>query len=1143
MTASAWFRVTREIRTLLAFVVLSFLTNTSQGQTKPIFPILPSYPTGAQALAGTAGDFNGDGQPDFAVITIPYGASTLQSPPPPETLTVYLNQGPTIAPTPVVTTSLTCLGASSMMAADLNNDKKLDLVFNCVPSYVAVLLGNGDGTFQTPAYYAVNGAQQLATPVDLNGDGYLDIALLTFYYGSSTTTNVAVLLNKGSSAPGVLSAPTTYASPVLLDTIGTGDFNGDGKQDIVAGDSQLEVFYGNGDGTLQAPQAPQPTPNNGTGEGAQLFASDFNHDGITDVAYLFPLSGSIQGELQVLLGSTNGQFMAGPVLTLPASGTLVAAGSTNGGSNLDLAVVSADTTILMGDGKGGFAVGQSYAITSNIVSPSKDSNGNTDLVFVTADANAYENGAITNYVTLLKSNGDGTFQGPPNSATSSAFIAADVNGDGLTDILYENGQNFVTALGRGNGTFSISSQNSSNNAFSLSSYLATGDFNGDGKLDVVSVFPGTIEALPGDGTGPLVVYDAEFYYYQGDGDGAFQPSSTGVDLGIIGVQNVVVGDFNGDGHPDVVVFYTIPPLPDGNDIEPSPGLLFIAGKGDGTFAQPPIAQQISLSAPTGQVLSADLRNNGKLDLIWSGTVYLGNGDGTFTQIPLTVTGTPLAVGDVNGDGFPDIVIGNAVYAGNGDGTFQTTPFFTATGVTPYNITAANIGDINADGHADLLLQTATLNVFLGDGKGDFTADPNTYYAGTYNPPSYSGPGIAVLARLNNQAPALPNDTALDYLVYSNGGATSLLNQFNPAPTAPAPVPSGTRLTAYASSAAPNQSLTFTATIGGISPTGTVSFMSGSTALGTAPVTNGAAVLSTAFAAVGSYSVTASYPGDSNNSASSSNAVSVSVAAIASKTTLTVSAMSANPAQQLSFTATVTGFNPTGSVTFVAGSTTLGTAPVTNGTATLSSSFAAEGSYTITANYAGDIANLPSSSNAVSVSVLTPDFTVSASPTAATVTAGQTATIVFSVTPVGGYSGTVKFSCGTLPSGVTCSFTPASVTPANGTAATTTLSVATTAPSTAMMQRIVGPIQGIAWAGMICLAFSPTRQWRSSLRFMSYGVLLILLMSGLMALSGCSSGSPTITSPGTPKGTQTITVSIADEPGGQSHTVPVQITVQ
>jgi hypothetical protein len=1136
MTIPAWLRVSREIRTLLlAFVVAPLVAIVAQGQTQPIFPTMPSYPIGAAALAGTAGDFNGDGQSDFAVITLPYEPPYNVQPPPLMTLTVLLNQGPTTAPIPVATTSLTCTGASSMIAADMNNDKKLDLVFNCAPGYVAVLLGNGDGTFQTPAYYAVTGAGQLATPVDLNGDGYLDVAVLS---SSGSTSSVAVLLNRGSSAPGVLSTPTTYTSPGILLTIGTGDFNGDGKQDILAGNySQLVVFYGNGNGTLQAAQTPQlPNSYNGT----QFLTGDFNHDGITDAAYISTSSGSIQnGGLQVLLGSSNG-FTVGPNSPLPSTGTLVPAGSTNGGSDMDIALVGSNTTILLGNGKGGFAVGQPYAITSSIVSPAIDSNGDTDLVFVTTGVVAYYN-TITSNLTLLKSNGDGTFQGPPTLLLpGNGFIAVDVNGDGLTDVLYANAENsLVAALGRGNGTFSVSSQSSSINAYDL----ATGDFNGDGKVDVVSVNPGGYTMIPGDGTGPIVAEDAVLYYYQGDGNGTFQPSSTGTILPFLGVENVVVGDFNGDGNADVVLSYWnngVGYLSVDGGLPPAPGsgLFFIAGKGNGTFAAPvPFAQQSSGSGTT-VLLTADLRNNGKLDLISNTTVYLGNGDGTFTQIPLNVTGNALAVGDLNGDGFPDIVIGNNVYAGNGDGTFQTTPLFTATALAGYGVTAATIGDINADGHADLMLQTSTLNAFLGDGKGDFTADPNTYYTG--NIPS--GPSVA-LARLNNQAPALPNDHALDYLVFSNGGATSLLNLNNPTPTAPAPVPSSTTLTASASSAAPNQPLTFTATVTGASATGNVSFVSGSTALGTAPVTNGVATLTISFAAAGAYSVTASYPGDSNNTASSSNAVPVTVAAVASKTTLAVSTASANPSQQLSFTATVTGFNPTGSVTFVAGSTTLGTAPVTNGTATLPFSFAAAGSYTITANYAGDAANLASSSNAVSVSVVTPDFTVSASPGAVTITAGQTATIMLSVTPVGGYGGTVKFSCGTLPSGVTCTFTPASVTPANGMAATSTLTVATTAPTSAMLRGIAGPLQGIAWASIICLAFSPRRLWRSNRQLMRSGVLLVLLMSGLMAISGCSSSSPAITNPGTPKGTQTITVSVNDVAGGPSHNATLQITVQ
>ena len=59
----------------------------------------------------------------------------------------------------------------------MNKDNKLDLVLTCSNGSVAVLLGNGDGSFQGPAYYAVSGLKTLAPPVDLNGDGYLDAAV------------------------------------------------------------------------------------------------------------------------------------------------------------------------------------------------------------------------------------------------------------------------------------------------------------------------------------------------------------------------------------------------------------------------------------------------------------------------------------------------------------------------------------------------------------------------------------------------------------------------------------------------------------------------------------------------------------------------------------------------------------------------------------------------------------------------------------------------------------------------------------------------------------------------------------------------------------------------------------------------------
>jgi hypothetical protein len=85
--------------------------------------------------------------------------------------------------------------------------------------------------------------------------------------------------------------------------------------------------------------------------------------------------------------------------------------------------------------------------------------------------------------------------------------------------------------------------------------------------------------------------------------------------------------------------------------------------------------------------------------------------------------------------------------------------------------------------------STTLTVFLGDGKGNFAADSNVYYAGAASPFQSGVNLVAFPARLNNQVPQQSKNAALDYLTFSSGGATALLNQTNPAPTAPSLFPS------------------------------------------------------------------------------------------------------------------------------------------------------------------------------------------------------------------------------------------------------------------------------------------------------------------------------------------------------------------
>ena len=294
-----------------------------------------------------------------------------------------------------------------------------------------------------------------------------------------------------------------------------------------------------------------------------------------------------------------------------------------------------------------------------------------------------------------------------------------------------------------------------------------------------------------------------------------------------------------------------------------------------------------------------------------------------------------------------------------------------------------------------------------------------------------------------------------------------MNQTNPPPAKPATLTSTTALATSLATATPGAAITLTASVFGTNPTGSVSFSANGNALGTEAVVNGTATLPTSFANTGSYSVTATYEGDSNNTASTSAAVGITITAGTSATTLQASPSAGNVNGQITLKASVTGDSPTGSVSFAAGTTSLGTATLTNGVATLQTSFAAAGSYTVTATYKGDQNNSASTSSGVTIVIAAPDFTIAATPASGSITPGQTATFTFTVSPVGGYAGTVKFSCGTLPSQAACSFTPASVTPSGGSPVSSTLTV-TTAASTARLTpfgRSAPPFHGSLLTGL------------------------------------------------------------------------------
>jgi len=289
-------------------------------------------------------------------------------------------------------------------------------------------------------------------------------------------------------------------------------------------------------------------------------------------------------------------------------------------------------------------------------------------------------------------------------------VVGDFNGDNKPDLAVVNSSsaNVSVLLGKGDGAFQVAT-NFGTGATPLS--LAVGDFNGDGKPDLVVANHGCPECAPAISGNVSVL--------TGSGDGAFQAA---VNYGTgTGPASVVVGDFNGDGKPDLAVANQF-----------SDDVSFLLGNGDGTFRS---AVNYATGLGPSAVAVGDFNGDGKPDLAvanagivtnftyytnGSVSVLLGNGDGTF-QPGVNYGGglSPfsLVVSDFNGDGRPDIAVtshnGNvSVLLGNGDGTLQA-PVNLAAGSEPSFV---EVGDFNGDGKADLAIANAfsvgTVSVLL-----------------------------------------------------------------------------------------------------------------------------------------------------------------------------------------------------------------------------------------------------------------------------------------------------------------------------------------------------------------------------------------------------------------------------------------------
>jgi len=670
----------------------------------------------------------------------------------------------------------------------------------------------------------------------------LQLSANTVPSGTAVTLTASVTANGAAVSPGQVTfcdAAATYCEDKAV--LGTAQLTSNGS-------ASIKLVLGIGTHSIKASFA-GTTADLGSSSAEQSLIVTGEHSTTTTIASSgnpgsYTLTATVKG---------NGDGVAGP------SGDVSFLDTSNGNAVLGTAPLGVSTLSLSLLESSGYINGSEFATTTSVAVGDFNRDGKPDLAVVS------QVGTTGNIVGVLLGNGDGTFQNQVGYAvgnTPQSVAVGDFNGDGKLDLVVTNTADGTISvlLGNGDGTF----QNQVTYVTGKGPYsVAVGDFNGDGKLDLVVTntdlavanAPGAVNVLLGNGNG---TFQNQVTYATGN-----NPLS------------VAVGDFNGDGKLDLVVA-NYDAFTSTNTVS------VLLGNGDGTFQN---QVTYATTAESISVAVGDFNGDGKPDLaVASGAVnvLLGNGDGTFQNQVTYSTGDSaysVVVADFDGDGKLDLAVANgddntvSVLRGNGDGTFQNrVAYFAGLFVGPMAV-----GDFNGDGNPDL----TTLNFRYSEAAGYVLLNQVTQTAkATLS--NLSVPGTGTHAVDASYAGDANYGTSVS-------GTVSLLS-IHPAPTQ-------TTLASSASTVASGTVVTLTATVtssGVLVSPGQVNFCdaafascTGSSVLGSAQLASNGTASIKLIPGVGAHSIKAVFLGTAANAGSGSLAYAASTSPVVTITVTSV----------------------------------------------------------------------------------------------------------------------------------------------------------------------------------------------------------------------------------------------------------------